>query len=81
MAAGCCGTKKQKLNNCSVPMLNPPINGVLYGNSSKNIDGNYSSKDEMVVTADMCFFCFDVLFCYLNQYEPPKAPPNFPSEN
>lgn len=32
----------------------------------------------MVVQREMCFFCFDVLYCQLNQLDPPK-PPNFGS--
>jgi len=34
----------------------------------------------MVVSHDMCFFCFDVLSNHLNQYEPPSAP-DFPNES
>jgi len=34
----------------------------------------------MVVTNDMCFFCFDVLSSHLNQHDPPSAP-DFPSES
>jgi len=62
MAAGCCGTKKQKLNNstsitCNGTSLIP--NGVRNG---------------MVAHPEMCFFCFDVLYCHLHSLDPPKTP-------
>jgi len=37
------------------------------------------TKNGMIVSSDMCFFCFDVLSSHLNQCEPPKTP-NFPNE-
>lgn len=33
-----------------------------------------------VVTSEMCYFCFDVLFSHLNNSEPPQ-PPIFPDES
>ncbi|XP_024081707.1 AMMECR1-like protein [Cimex lectularius] len=66
MASGCCGTKKQKLNNnssCSVPCSNSPAliptNGIRNG---------------MIAHPTMCFYCFDVLYCHLHSLEPPKSP-------
>lgn len=64
MAASCCGTKKQKLNNStSVPSAH---NGV-----STMINGH---KNGMVALPEMCFFCFDVLYCQLHSLDPPKTP-------
>ncbi|KAG8262829.1 AMME chromosomal region protein 1-like [Homalodisca vitripennis] len=62
MAAGCCGTKKQKLNNSS----SIPCNGTsVISNGIRN---------GMVAHPEMCFFCFDVLYCHLHSLEPPKTP-------
>jgi uncharacterized protein (TIGR00296 family) len=93
---GCCGTKKQKLSNCSPIQFNSNhnnnnnnnnngmnafngllVNGVLSQHQSLNSES--SRKNGMIVSSDMCFFCFDVLSCHLNQCEPPKTP-NFPNE-
>uniref|UniRef100_A0A6M2DHH1 AMMECR1 domain-containing protein n=1 Tax=Xenopsylla cheopis TaxID=163159 RepID=A0A6M2DHH1_XENCH len=63
MAAGCCGTKKQKLNHCS--------------NSSQcNGDSHLTNGDRKVIVAvsEMCFFCFDVLYCHLHNLDNPKNP-------
>ncbi|EEB19501.1 conserved hypothetical protein [Pediculus humanus corporis] len=68
MAAGCCGTKKQKLNNNS---------------SSLTCNGNSviqnGLKNKMVAHPEMCYFCFDVLYSHLNSLEPPKTP-NFSND-
>lgn len=58
MATGCCGTKKQKLNNSSSV---PSCNGT-------------SVSNQMVALPEMCFFCFDVLYCHLYNLSPPKTP-------
>jgi len=71
---GCCGgTKKQKLSNCSPIALNSngingiePFNGfVANGNGVVvGVCGPHShqiTKNGMIVSSDMCFFCFDVL--------------------
>lgn len=81
MAAGCCGAKKQKLNNHSSNQTNHSsscCNGSLVHQHN-----NYSAslyKSGMVVCVEMCFFCFDVLYCHLNQFEPPKNP-SFPNDS
>lgn len=68
MAAGCCGTKKQKLNNStSIPSCN-----------GTSIMTNGSSNG-MVALPEMCFFCFDVLYCQLYNLDPPKTP-NFSND-
>ncbi|ENN72119.1 AMMECR1-like protein [Dendroctonus ponderosae] len=67
MAAGCCGTKKQKLNNSSaVPICN--------GTTSAPTNGLISNGMGMVAMPEMCFFCFDVLYCHLYNLAPPKTP-------
>ncbi len=63
MAAGCCGVKKQKLNN-SMPSI--CCNGSAV-HPTKLQNG-------MVIRPDMCFFCFDVLYSHLHSCEPPKTP-------
>lgn len=68
MAAGCCGTKKQKLNNStSVPSCN---------GTSTMTNG---CSNGMVALPEMCFFCFDVLYCQLYNLDPPKTP-NFSND-
>lgn len=68
MAAGCCGTKKQKLNNSS----SVPCNGSVLQNGTQ-------LRNSVIVKPEMGFFCFDVLYCQLHQLDPPK-PPNFSNE-
>ncbi|XP_076234112.1 AMMECR1-like protein isoform X2 [Calliopsis andreniformis] len=68
MAAGCCGTKKQKLNNSS----SVPCNGSVLQNGIQ-------LRNSVIVKPEMGFFCFDVLYCQLHQLDPPK-PPNFSDE-
>ncbi|XP_026669315.1 uncharacterized protein LOC108624970 [Ceratina calcarata] len=68
MAAGCCGTKKQKLNNSS----SVPCNGTVLTNGIQ-------LRNSVIVKPEMGFFCFDVLYCQLHQLDPPKSP-NFSNE-
>lgn len=64
MAAGCCGgTKKQKLNHSSAMCCN-----------GASVHPNGYVKNGVVVCVEMCFFCFDVLYNHLHNFEPPKAP-------
>jgi uncharacterized protein (TIGR00296 family) len=89
IAAGFCGTntKKQNLSNFCAPAINTNgfncVNGVanVHSNSNHCMDSsdgpNTSLKPNnagMIVSSEMCFFCFDVLSCHLNQCDPPKAP-------
>ncbi|KAG1672978.1 AMMECR1-like protein [Nymphon striatum] len=104
MAAGCCGAKKQKLNNNSSICCNGYKNGLNSHSSGQNgqetngyhhhnnhhhnhhhqhhhpNNGLSVKNNNMVVTMEMCFFCFDMLYCHLHQAEPPKSPV-FPSES
>ncbi|XP_074061485.1 nuclear protein AMMECR1 isoform X2 [Macrotis lagotis] len=36
--------------------------------------GSGSGARKMVVSPEMCCFCFDVLYCHLNGYQQPRAP-------
>ncbi|XP_019875166.1 AMME syndrome candidate gene 1 protein homolog [Aethina tumida] len=65
MASGCCGTKKQKLNNSS---------GVPSSNGVSSVANGISNGMAMVALPEMCFFCFDVLYCHLYNLAPPKTP-------
>jgi hypothetical protein len=69
MAAGCCGTKKQKLNNNTAGV---PCNGTAMLNGTR-------IRNTPIVQPEMGFYCFDVLYCQLHQLDPPK-PPNFSNE-
>ncbi|XP_054168425.1 uncharacterized protein CG5902-like [Oppia nitens] len=84
----CCGTKKQKINNnCNDLKPNHHHNGYngicngIDGTDDRNADSmvKMSVAKQMIVTNEMCFFCFDVLSSHLNHTEPPKIP-NFPNE-
>ena len=61
MASGCCGTKKQKLNNSTSVLCNGDI-------------AELNGHNGMVAHPEMCFFCFDVLYSHLHSLEPPKTP-------
>ncbi|CAH0382409.1 unnamed protein product [Bemisia tabaci] len=61
MASGCSGSKKQKFNHTS----SLPHNGFKLANG---IPGR------MIAHPQMCFFCFDVLYCQLHNLDPPKTP-------
>lgn len=63
MSSVCCGTKKQKLNNSYSNSIERPLNGY----------------QESVAIPDMCYFCFDVLYCQLHSMDPPQTP-NFTNE-
>jgi AMME syndrome candidate gene 1 protein len=58
MSSGCCGTKKQKTTHNEV-VGSDPRNGRL---------------SERVASTEMCFFCFDVLYSHLHNFEQPRAP-------
>lgn len=64
MAASCCGVKKQKLNN-SMPAI--CCNG-------SAVHPNHYKNGYTVASAEMCYFCFDVLHSHLYNYDPPKSP-------
>ncbi|XP_026315650.1 uncharacterized protein CG5902 [Hyposmocoma kahamanoa] len=63
MSSVCCGNKKQKLNNSFNNSIERPMNGY----------------HESVAIPDMCYFCFDVLYCQLHSMDPPSTP-NFSND-
>ena len=72
MAAGCCGVKKQKLNN-SMP-------SVLCNGSSVHPSGYQNGlQNGLTIRHEMCYFCFDVLNSHLNNCDAPKTP-NFTND-
>ena len=67
MAASCCGVKKQKLNNGSIP-------AVCCNGSTVHPNNHKITNVNDVACEDMCYFCFDVLHSYLYKYDPPDTP-------
>ncbi|KAG8036581.1 hypothetical protein G9C98_003903 [Cotesia typhae] len=67
MASDDCSTKKLKLSNSS---------GKMSTSLSNRISG---TENPSIVHPEMAFYCFDVVYCQLNQLDPPKAP-NFSNE-
>ncbi|XP_032886700.1 AMME syndrome candidate gene 1 protein isoform X1 [Amblyraja radiata] len=90
MAAGCCGVKKQKLSSCSSSSTSSSSSSSANANanaaSAANTGDNHCKEAgrangclgpggrSMVVNAEMCCFCFDVLYCHLYGYQPPRSP-------
>ncbi|KAK3931495.1 AMMECR1-like protein [Frankliniella fusca] len=72
MASGCCGAKKQKLNNSTSVTCNghPGTGTSVVPNGLVN---------GIVAQPEMGFFCFDVLYCHLHSLEAPKNP-NFSND-
>lgn len=62
-------------SNNTTTALSPTPGGY---NSSTGLSPNLSpgpgSARKMVVSAEMCCFCFDVLYCHLYGYQPPRTP-------
>ena len=73
----CNGMPNGMANGMSNGMTNGMPNGMPHGLTNGLVSLRNNS---MVVSSDMCFFCFDVLSSHLNQMEPPKTP-NFPNDN
>lgn len=74
MASSCCGTKKQKMNGhySTCNGNSNHTNGYANGHHS---NGNGHGIDSSVVAIpEMCHFCFEVLFCELNNMPPPQEP-------
>ncbi|RWS31560.1 hypothetical protein B4U80_02255 [Leptotrombidium deliense] len=79
-----CGSKKQKLNNCNHHKCDEEGDcmNCVCSYSSRQLQSPSTARDtsKMIISADMCFFCFDVLYCHLHQFEAPKTP-NFTNES
>ncbi|KAM9728942.1 nuclear protein AMMECR1 isoform 1-T2 [Menidia menidia] len=57
--------------------LSPAPAGYTTSGLSPNLSpgpGSGSGGRKMVVSAEMCCFCFDVLYCHLYGYQPPRTP-------
>ena len=70
MASGCCGTKKQKLNNSSSVVCSRNSSIVQNGHGPHR----NGVSNGLIVHPDMCYYCFEVLYCYLHQHEQPRNP-------
>ncbi|KAF5892964.1 AMME syndrome candidate 1 protein-like, partial [Clarias magur] len=69
---GGCGSASTNNTNTA---LSPAPGG--YSSStglSPNLSPGPGSARKMVVSAEMCCFCFDVLYCHLYGYQPPRTP-------
>ncbi|XP_042747493.1 AMME syndrome candidate gene 1 protein homolog, partial [Lagopus leucura] len=51
--------------------LSPPAASLL---ASPGAGSGGPGCRKMVVSAEMCCFCFDVLYCHLYGYQPPRSP-------
>ncbi|XP_072263953.1 AMMECR1-like protein isoform X2 [Pyxicephalus adspersus] len=85
-SSGCCGVKKPKLcpspagstqqtpapHNCQPPEDKTVGPGALTPLSRPN--GTTSSREQLVVTAEMGCYCFDVLYCHLHGFPQPRLP-------
>lgn len=57
--------------------LSPAQAGYTSSGLSPNLSsgpGSGGGSRKMVVSAEMCCFCFDVLYCHLYGYQPPRTP-------
>ncbi|KAM5164277.1 AMMECR1-like protein isoform 2-T2 [Mantella aurantiaca] len=85
-SSGCCGVKKPKLcpspagsaqqppapHNCQPPEDKTVGPGALTPLSRPN--GTISGREQLVVTAEMGCYCFDVLYCHLHGFPQPRLP-------
>ncbi|XP_065131739.1 nuclear protein AMMECR1-like [Paramisgurnus dabryanus] len=70
---GCPGGSSSSNTNA----LSPTPGGYKSTGLSPNLGpgpGSGSGARKMVVSAEMCCFCFDVLYCHLYGYQPPRTP-------
>lgn len=90
MASSCCGTKKQRMVNHQCNHNQSQVNNHLKmnghssaltnGHTNHLTNGHSSQREpEQVAHREMCFFCFEVLYCELFNIEPP-AEPNFTND-
>ncbi|XP_055799177.1 nuclear protein AMMECR1-like [Salvelinus fontinalis] len=64
-------------SSSSTNALSPAPGGYNSTGISPNLSpgcGSGSGGRKMVVSAEMCCFCFDVLYCHLYGYQPPRTP-------
>ncbi|KAM4768217.1 nuclear protein AMMECR1 isoform 3-T3 [Cyanocitta cristata] len=71
-AAGCALSPPLPLSCGGGPAgLSPPASSLL---ASPGAGSGGPGCRKMVVSAEMCCFCFDVLYCHLYGYQPPRSP-------
>ncbi|XP_073437255.1 AMMECR1-like protein isoform X3 [Dendrobates tinctorius] len=83
-SSGCCGVKKPKL--CpSAGSVQPTVPHNCHPHEDKTVgpgaltplsrpNGTTSGREQLVVTADMGCYCFDVLYCHLHGFPQPRLP-------
>ncbi|XP_027010115.1 AMME syndrome candidate gene 1 protein isoform X1 [Tachysurus fulvidraco] len=71
-SSGVSGGGSSSSNNTTTA-LSPTPGGYNTG-LSPNLSPGPGSARKMVVSAEMCCFCFDVLYCHLYGYQPPRTP-------
>lgn len=57
------------------PSLNEPQTGTVVQPTGHFVSGLGGTLPGMIVSAEMCFFCFDVLLSHLNRTNLPETPP------
>lgn len=67
-AAYCGSSKKTKLSGGGL------LGGGGLGTGGGVVMGPPGPHHSVVVRNEMCYFCFDVLYCYINNCDPPKCP-------
>ncbi|XP_039622465.1 AMME syndrome candidate gene 1 protein isoform X2 [Polypterus senegalus] len=71
------GSNSSTSSTNSSNALSPTPGGFNPAGLSPNLSpgpGSGSGGRKMVVSAEMCCFCFDVLYCHLYGYQPPRTP-------
>ncbi|XP_023698622.1 nuclear protein AMMECR1-like isoform X2 [Paramormyrops kingsleyae] len=58
----------------SVNSMSPTPGSYGANGLSPNLSPGLGGGRRMVVSAEMCCFCFDVLYCHLYGYQPPRTP-------
>jgi hypothetical protein len=49
-------------------------NQLSYPSPRSGMSNGVTGPHHSIVRSDMCFYCFDVLYCHLYQMEPPRVP-------
>lgn len=71
------GSSSSSSGSSGTNALSPAPAGYTSSGLSPNLSsgpGSGSGGRKMVVSAEMCCFCFDVLYCHLYGYQPPRTP-------
>ncbi|KAG8580744.1 hypothetical protein GDO81_007405 [Engystomops pustulosus] len=84
-SSGCCGVKKPKLCPSPAGSVQPPVPHNCQPHEDKTVgpgaltplsrpNGITSGREQLVVTAEMGCYCFDVLYCHLHGFPQPRLP-------